>query len=279
MLLNKLFVLMQKLMPKNFLSHIVGKIANIQCPLIKNYFIQFAIKKFDIDLKDSVSTDPNYYCSFNDFFTRKLKNTSRYINYSTDVIISPVDGNITQYGIVKNDTIIQAKNKPFTVQSLLVSDIDIFTEFIIFYLAPKNYHRVHIPLDGKLIQMTYIPGTLFSVNSISVDNINQLFARNERVVCYFKTLIGTISIVFVGALFVSSIVTSWQNNIALNCMTRKIYTWSYYKDNIFFKKGEEIGYFNFGSTVICLFSKNKINFHDINVGNNLKMGNTIATIK
>ena len=273
---DKYFILLQKILPQALLSRLAGKIANSRCPLIKNYFIGLAIRKFKIDLSDSVGNTADAYPSFNDFFTRKLKENARLIDVNQNNIISPADGSVTQYGIIENNTLIQAKQKTFTVKALLAAEKTNFTDFAVIYLAPRDYHRVHMPLDGRLTKMTYIPGRLFSVNGVTSKHIDQLFAKNERVVCYFDTIIGEVAIVLVGALFVASIVTAWHHTVAPNYIT-KIHTWDYRDQNVTFKKGDEIGYFNFGSTVICLFPDNKITLSPVN--NMIKMGNILAKIK
>lgn len=273
MLNDKYFILLQRLLPQALLSRLIGKIANSNNSFIKNYLINLAIRKFKIDLSDSVGETPDFYSSFNDFFTRKLKQNARIIDADKSSIISPADGTIVQYGPIKHDTLIQAKQKTFTARALLAAEKPNFTDFAIIYLAPKDYHRVHMPLDGRLTKMTYIPGRLFSVNATTSKHIEQLFAKNERVVCYFDTIIGEVAIVLVGALFVASIVTKWHHTVAPNYIT-KLHTWEYHDQNITFKKGDEIGYFNFGSTVICLFPHNKVTLAPAN--NTIQMGNVLG---
>lgn len=277
MINDRYFALLQRLFPQALLSRLVGKIANSRNFFVKNYLINLAIWKFEIDLRDSIGKTADFYTSFNEFFTRKLKRGARIIDSNCNTIISPADGTITQYGSITHDTLIQAKHKRFTIQELLSVEKQHFTDFLIIYLAPKNYHRVHMPINGRLTKMTYIPGRLFSVNTRTAKHVKQLFAKNERVICYFDTIIGEIAIILVGALLVASIVTTWHHTVTPNCI-KKLYTWEYQNQNIVFKKGDEIGYFNFGSTVICLFPENKVILEPVMNNNNTNMGNVLGKI-
>lgn len=227
--------------------------AGLKNPLIKDICISWFIKKYQVDLSDAVLENPKNYRSFNDFFTRKLKQNARPIANSS--IISPVDGTISQLGTIKKGQIIQAKNHAFSVQNLLANTAKSHQfeggQFATIYLSPKDYHRIHAPFDGVLKSMSYIPGTLFSVNQKSTLNTADLFAKNERVICYFKTDFGEAAVILVGAILVGSIQTTWQGKITPPYQkTPKHFT--YQAQKISLKKGEELGNFNMGSTVILL---------------------------
>ena len=218
--------------------------------------------------------DIEEYKHFNDFFTRALKDGSRPISDSK--VVSPVDGVVSQFGSIKEALIVQAKGKKYSVEALLAenSKNDFYTSFVTIYLSPKDYHRIHMPFDGSLKLMKYIPGNLFSVNQRTVNNIDQVFARNERLVCYFETEYGEIALVMVGAIFVGSMETSWEGQITPP-YTKSIKTYDYDSRQIELSKGKELGRFNMGSTVILLMPKGapKLN---LQVGQVLNMGQSIS---
>ncbi|APD50038.1 archaetidylserine decarboxylase [Francisella hispaniensis] len=270
---NNLFIFLQYLLPHAITSRLVSKLADSKNKIIKNYLINLAIKKFKINLAEAKETDLNKYKSFNDFFIRELKDDLRPISDNKNVISSPADGVLSHFGIINNNSLIQAKGKLFSLESLIAtSSTTNFTKFATIYLSPKDYHRVHMPIDGKLTKMVYIPGKLFSVNKITADRIDNLFAKNERLICYFDTIIGEIAVIFVGALLVAGIETVWHGKIAPNYY-KDIQTWDYSCDkfNIKFNKGDILGWFNFGSTVILLTSGNSVNFKFKESQNNIKI--------
>jgi phosphatidylserine decarboxylase len=225
-------------------------------------------------LNEALLEDIDEYKHFNDFFTRALKDGSRPISDSQ--LVSPVDGVVSQYGSIKDSLIVQAKGKKYSVESLLAenSKNDLYTSFVTIYLSPKDYHRIHMPLDGSLKSMKYIPGNLFSVNQRTVDDIDQVFARNERLVCYFDSEYGEIALVMVGAIFVGSMETSWEGQITPP-YNKSVKTFEYDSRQIKLSKGEELGRFNMGSTVILLLPHNvsKMNFE---FNKTLKMGQSLT---
>ncbi|AEB28293.1 archaetidylserine decarboxylase [Francisella hispaniensis] len=270
---NNLFIFLQYLLPHAMTSRLVSKLADSKNKIIKNYLINLAIKKFNINLAEAKETDLSKYKSFNDFFIRELKDDLRPISDNKNVISSPADGVLSHFGTINNNSLIQAKGKLFSLESLIAtSSTTNFTKFATIYLSPKDYHRVHMPIDGKLTKMVYIPGKLFSVNKITADRIDNLFAKNERLICYFDTIIGEIAVIFVGALLVAGIETVWHGKIAPNYY-KDIQTWDYSYDrfNIKFNKGDILGWFNFGSTVILLTSGNNVNFKFKESQNNIKI--------
>jgi phosphatidylserine decarboxylase len=241
---------------------------------IKNSFISWFVKSYKVDLSEAVIDNPKDYKNFNEFFTRKLKPNSRIIEDSK--IICPVDGVVSQIGCIRDSKIIQAKGHLFTVSKLLAGDsrsVDYKNGFFAtVYLSPKDYHRIHIPYDGILISMSYIPGDLFSVNNKTTRKVDGLFARNERVVCYFETEFGLCALILVGAIFVGSMQTVWDGQITPP-YGKKVRTQDYKERHIEFKKGDEIARFNMGSTVIMLMpNNNKLN---INESQKVKMGQSI----
>ena len=277
---DNLFIFLQYLLPHGLTSRLVSRLAESKNKAIKNYLINLAIKKFKINIDEAKETNPDNYLSFNDFFTRELKDGVRPINTDQTVITSPADGILSEFGNIESDTLIQAKGKTFTSESLIASSSQTdFTKFATIYLSPKDYHRVHMPIDGKLTKMVYIPGKLYSVNKLTTSKIDNLFAKNERLVCYFDTQIGEVAIIFVGALFVAGIETVWHGKVAPNYY-RNVQIWDYRgsKFDIKFKKGDTIGWFNYGSTVIILTPGEKVSFKSDKSNSAIQVNQDLAFI-
>lgn len=278
-------IFLQYLLPKHILSRLVAKIANCRLPLIKNFIINLYCKFYPIDMTDAIESNPLNYPTFNDFFTRPLKPDARPIAADPKTIISPVDGKIWQIGKTENNLLINAKGRGFTLEQLLADDKDAIQfhngNFAVLYLAPYNYHRIHMPIQGKLHHMRYIPGNLFSVNPSVAQHIPDVFAKNERVVSIFDTIHGPMAIIMVGAIIVGSIETKWEGIItpnkqvaAVNTMTK---TWDYSKQNLSFERGVEIGSFKLGSTVILLFPENTAKWLDgLQFNTPIKMGQKLG---
>ena len=261
---NNLFIFFQKIVPQHLISRIVGFFARSKIKIVKNSFISFFIKNYDINMSEAVIEDPYAYESFNDFFTRNLKPGLRKFTRNDKDISCPVDGQISQIGSINKNKVIQAKGRDFSLKEFLGGDSDLENEFFdgqyaTIYLSPKDYHRIHMPLSGTLRLMYYIPGDLFSVNQITVDNVDNLFARNERLVCVFDTIYGSMVITLVGAIVVAGIEVVWtSNNFKKN---GKIQKKVYPKDgdrSITLEKGEQLGQFLLGSTVILCFEKDAL---------------------
>lgn len=275
-LLNTFYIFFQYLLPKHFVSRLVAKIAAIRLPVIKNFIITQYAKFYCIDMAEALEPNLSNYSTFNDFFTRALKPNARPITADPRVIISPVDGKILQFGTFNAEKMIYAKGKNFTLEQLLAADEDAAkfqgAEFAVLYLAPYNYHRIHMPLRGKLLTMRYIPGTLFSVNPDVVARIPDVFARNERVVAIFDTAIGVVAVILVGATIVGGIETAWAGAITPS-MEKKINSWDYKNENIVFERGIEIGRFQLGSTVILLLPPKTTKWCEVlQEGVKIKMG-------
>ncbi|MCF6301218.1 MAG: archaetidylserine decarboxylase [Proteobacteria bacterium] len=273
-------LIFQYILPHRFLSRLVYFIMRIKFKPFKNFVIKRMIKAFGINVDEAASSNFNDYAHFNAFFTRKLKANAREINPEPLNIISPVDGVISQVGTIENHRIFQAKGHSFTTSELLASDANENYQngsFITIYLSPKDYHRIHAPLDCKIKNMTHIPGRLFSVANWTAQMIPRLFARNERLVNYIETEIGIIAYVYVGAILVSSIETV-SNGLITPPYGAKV-TELLPRTKSSYKKGEEMARFNMGSTVILLFPENSIEFNaQIKAGSPLKLGEVIAKI-
>ena len=254
---DKLKVFPQHLLPQHFLTSIVYSITRIETAFIKNNLIRFFMWSFDIDMKDYIKQTPEEFKHFNEFFTRELKPDARPI--ADSLITSPVDGFISQFGKIEKDQLIQAKGHNYSLSALLANDKQTNQyengEYTTIYLSPRNYHRIHIPIDGKLTKMTYVPGDLYAVNEHTTRVVDNLFARNERIILYFQTELGPMALIMVGAIFVGSMETPWQGEIT-PAENRTIRHWNY--EDINFKKGDEVGRFNMGSTVILLFPKDAL---------------------
>jgi len=267
-------IFLQYLLPQHFLSKLMFWFARIETVWIKNTFTRWFINKHQVNLAEAELDNISEYVHFNDFFTRSLKSQARPISESE--IISPVDGVISQAGKVKDSQVLQAKGYDFSISQLLGGESVEKIEnghFATIYLAPKNYHRIHMPIDGKLVSMRYIPGNLFSVNHKTVNKVNRVFARNERLVCLFDTVFGRVAFVLVGAIFVGSMETSWHGQVTPPYgKVVKVYDYTEKEFELF--KGEEMGRFNMGSTVIMLLPENAPAFK-LHSGQELKMGQSL----
>ena len=264
---------LQFLIPQHFLSRLMFRFARIQVQWIKNSFTSWFISNYKVNMNEAAIGDIKEYKHFNDFFTRALKAGSRPLSDSK--VVSPVDGVVSQFGNIEKSMIVQAKGKKFSVEALLAdnSKDDFYTSFATIYLSPKDYHRIHMPFDGRLKLMKYIPGNLFSVNQRTVNNIDQVFARNESLICYFDTEYGEIALVMVGAIFVGSMETSWEGQITPP-FTKLLKTYDYKNRQIKLYKGDELGRFNMGSTVILILPKTSPKLN-LEVEQALKMGQSL----
>ncbi len=276
MVKSRLFIFLQYCLPQHFVSRLFAKLATSQQAWLKNYLINWFIKRYAIDMQLAAQTDLVHYPSFNDFFIRQLKNGVRPI--AEQGVVSPADGAISQIGDIINDTIIQAKGQDYTVMQLLgdkaLALLFSNGKFATIYLAPKDYHRVHMPITGKLIKTIYIPGKLFSVNAVTAANVPQLFARNERLICLFDTAIGTAAVILVGAMFVAGISTVWGGDIKPSKLPQ---VENFTQRSITLQKGEELGHFKFGSTVILLLPKQTIEWlPTLMAGSVLTMGQQLT---
>lgn len=284
-IIDEFKVKVQYFLPKKIISRLFGKLASAQLGKITTGLIKIFIKYYNVDMKDAEIKDITKYKSFNEFFTRALVKGARPIVSATNAVAQPADGTISEFGEIYKDAVLQAKGHYYSLEALLGGNKEdakeyLSGDFITTYLSPKDYHRVHMPLDGKLEKMIFVPGDLFSVNPLTAKNVDNLFARNERVICFFKNeKIGHFAVVLVGATIVASIETVFAGVIAPSAGKEKnIY--HYEKDNISLKKGAELGRFLLGSTVICVFPKGKIEFaKGLKSGLTVKMGTQFAEVK
>ncbi len=279
---DALKVYSQYILPQHGLSSIMNAITRSESPVVKNFLIKQVIKRFDVDMGDAIKENALDYATFNHFFTRALKPDVRPICSEGNGIACPVDGAVSQIGRIEDHQIFQAKGHRYSLQALLGDDesSEDFRNgsFATIYLAPRDYHRIHSPLDARLTKMIHIPGKLFSVNTLTTQHVPGLFARNERVVSLFETSAGPMAVILVGAILVSSIETVWAGEVT-SC-GKKVSSWRYPQKQPELTKGEELGRFNYGSTVILLFPENKIEWDSHFVENSkTKMGQLLGKIK
>ncbi len=269
---------------QRFLTSFMGFLARSRFFIIKNTFIFIFSKFYSIDMKEAIEKNPFAYPSFHDFFIRRLHSNARPIHAHEMAIVSPADGILSEYGFLKNGRLLQAKGKSYSLSQLLAkkTDVTAFFEkgaYALIYLAPHNYHRVHMPMDGRLVKMIYVPGTLFSVSPKTAEKIDDLFAKNERVIAIFETEVGKMAVILVGAMIVGSIATTWAGQITPPRRIREVTEFTYKHLSISLKKGQELGYFSLGSTVIILFEENKISWKENWTSQPIKMGQDIADIR
>ena len=268
MSLDKIKITLQYLMPKHIISRLVGKLAAAKAGWLTTKLISLFIKAYDINMAEAKLKNADDFKTFNDFFTRELDDGARSINNDDQALCYPVDGKISQQGDIIDGQLIQAKGFNYSLTTLLGGDEQTSAPFeggtfSCIYLAPKDYHRIHMPMAGTLREMIYVPGDLFSVNPLTANNVPNLFARNERVVTIFDTEYGSMAMVLVGATIVASIETVWAGTITPPA-GKDIFRWQYPAtgiDAIKLAKGQEMGRFKLGSTVVATFAPHMIEFN------------------
>ena len=275
---------LQHLLPKHAITSLAGKLAQMKCGTLTTKVIGWFIKRYHVNMSEAENPDISSYPTFNDFFTRPLKAGAR--EFAKTDFICPVDGAISQFGKIEKDQICQAKNHRYSMLALLAGNQILANRFenghfACLYLSPKDYHRIHMPCDGTLKSMAYVPGDLFSVNPNTAANVPNLFARNERVVCEFESeQHGTFVMVLVGATIVGSMATVWHdspNKVINPPRSKNIRTWTYTDKNIVLKQGEEMGRFLLGSTVVMLFEKDALTFNaDWHPARKIQLGEKMA---
>ena len=278
---GRLFVWFQHLLPQHALSRLVLRATRVRTRWFKNWLVRGFLKLYPIDMTDAVQSDPLSFASFNEFFTRALKPGARTIAADPTAIACPVDGAISEAGKIDGERLLQAKGRCFTLTELLAAQpwAKSFEggSFATIYLAPFNYHRVHMPLRGGLKDTVYVPGRLFSVNAITASHVPKLFARNERVLTLFDTAFGQVALIMVGALNVGSMATVWAGDItpaARRVMTRLP------APHVSLEKGEELGRFNMGSTVILLFQQDRARWlGEVRAGAIVRLGQSLGSLK
>jgi phosphatidylserine decarboxylase len=278
---GRLFVWLQHVLPQHALSRLVLHATRVRAPWFKNWLIRGFLRLYTIDMAEAVQPDPLRYASFNEFFTRALKPNVRAIAREPREIACPVDGLISEAGKIDRDSLLQAKGRHYTLKELLAScawakDFE-GGSFATIYLAPFNYHRVHMPLDGRLRETVYVPGRLFSVNAATASLVPRLFARNERVLTWFDTAFGEFALILVGALNVGSIATVWAGDITP--APRRVAT-TLPPQAVSLDKGAELGRFNMGSTVILLFQQDRARWHtEVRAGATVRLGQSLGYLQ
>lgn len=282
--MSRLFILLQYLLPQHLLSRVVGKLAESR--RFKNPLIKAFIKRYKVDLSEALLQDPEKFETFNAFFTRALKGSARPIAGGSNDIVCPADGAISQLGNIVDNKLFQVKGRHFNLQALLGGDEEMATlfqegSFATVYLSPRDYHRVHMPLGGRLQKTVYVPGKLFSVNKTTAAAVPDLFARNERFVCLFQTDAGPMAVILVGAMIVAGIECVWSGHVCPGSGTRTIRNTDYSNHNppIQFASGAEMGRFKLGSTAIVLFAHGAINWEpELNADSAVRMGQLFGTM-
>lgn len=272
-------------MPKHLLSRLVGSLASAQAGGLTTGLIKLFIKQYNVNMDEALHSEPEHYKSFNEFFTRELKPDARPMNAAQNQLAIPVDGAVSQLGDIKHDSIFQAKGHDYSLTTLLGGKPEVAApfkdgKFATIYLSPKDYHRIHMPLDGTLTDMLYVPGELFSVSPLTAQRVPGLFARNERVVAIFDTEIGKFAMVLVGATIVASIETKWAGTVSPPT-GKNVQHWQYPSTGehaVFLQKGEEMGLFKLGSTIVACFEADKLEFADLGEGDPTRLGEIFATI-
>jgi phosphatidylserine decarboxylase len=279
---GRLFAWLQWLLPQHALSRLIGWLALIEQPAVKNFLIRGFMLMFKVNMDEAAEPEPTAYPTFNAFFTRALAPGARGAPQDPASLACPVDGTVSESGLLEGGRLLQAKGFRYELTTLLggeTPDALVRGSFATIYLAPWNYHRIHAPADGKLVEMRYLPGALFSVNGATVKAVPQLFARNERVACLFETDFGPMAFVLVGALNVGSIATHWAGQVAPG-PGRQASVWRYPKKgagSVHLARGEELGRFNMGSTVIVVLPDGGPRFApEIVAGNTVRVGQLLA---
>ncbi len=273
-----LYLALQRAVPQHLLSRLAGGLAETRVPFVRRLLIRAAMRRFRIDLTEAAEPDCERYASFNDFFTRKLKPGARPLMGDTQTLVSPADGVISEAGRIAGNCLLQAKGSTFTLEALLGESSARTAAlrdgcFATIYLSPRDYHRVHMPLSGTLIATRYIPGRLFSVNLRTARALPNLYAGNERLVCWFDTPAGEMAVVLVGALLVAGIDTVWQGRYLPGALREDSFT----KGQVELVRGAELGRFRFGSTVIVLAPPG-VELTIATSGLNVRMGEELARL-
>lgn len=283
---DRLRNLPQYLLPQRLLTRLTYRLTRVRTPWFKNALIQQVARKFRVNLSEALEPNSRAYPDFNAFFTRALKPGARPIAPGDRVVCCPVDGAVSQIGLADSDTLLQAKGRRFSLTALLGGDTErarLFQggAFATLYLSPRDYHRIHMPLAGRLREMVHIPGKLFSVSPLTTRMVPDLFARNERVAALFDTPAGPMALVLVGAINVASIETVWAGAITPP-LGKTIRNWSYPPNGdgaVRLDKGAEMGRFNMGSTVIVLFGQEAVRWEqEIQPGATVRMGQRLGKV-
>lgn len=279
----RLFAWSQFLMPKYWITALIYRITRVRNVAFKDFLIRRFVRLYDVDTAEVRLQVPDDFGTFNEFFIRELEAASRPVDSATEVVVSPADGTVSQAGRLREHSILQAKGIEYTLEDLLAIDIDNATAFAdgcfaTIYLAPYNYHRVHAPIAGELVSANYVPGDLFSVNAATVRHIPGVFRRNERLVLHFRTAVGPVAVIMVGAMNVGSISTPWTGEIRPR-YKGVVESFSPGNEAVAVSRGELLGWFNMGSTVIVLLPDAVGEWHESLVaGSTVRMGQAIGKL-
>ncbi|MCU0257023.1 MAG: archaetidylserine decarboxylase [Vicinamibacterales bacterium] len=278
-----LFTILLHLLPHHLLGRLVHVVTRSEWPPLKDRLIRQAIKRFGIDLSTALEPEPAAYPSFNAFFTRALRADARPIDAAPDAVCCPADGEVSEAGTITDGRLVQAKGWDFTLLELLGGDALLAADFdagayATIYLSPRDYHRVHMPLGGRLRRMVHVPGRLYSVNHLTTATLPRLFARNERVISVFDTDVGPMAVILVGATFVGSMDTVWAGTVTP--AHRRAIAWDQVPPSpVVLERGAEMGRFNMGSTVILLFPRDRVRWSDaVRAGQAVRMGERIGSL-
>ena len=278
---DRLAVLPQYLLPKQALTAFAGRVANARRGARTTRLIAWFVRKYGVDMSEAAEPDISRYASFNEFFTRALAPGVRPLAAAD--LVCPVDGSISQFGRIERDRIVQAKGHRYSTTALVGGDRTLGEAFVdgafaTLYLSPRDYHRIHMPCDGRLVRMIHVPGTLFSVNPTTARGVPGLFARNERVVCVFEGAHGPFVLVLVGATIVGSMATVWHG-VVNPPRVGHLRDWRYDDRDVRLQQGDEMGRFLLGSTVVVLFPRGAMRFNPAWVpGGAVRLGEAMASL-
>ncbi|WP_233141539.1 archaetidylserine decarboxylase [Aggregatibacter actinomycetemcomitans] len=281
---QRLKVAFQYVMPQLYLTQLAGWFAKQKWGAVTHFVIKLFAKKYNVDMSEAKKENFSDYENFNQFFIRELKDGARKINENPTALCLPADGRVSQIGHIDDELLLQAKGHFFSLSDLLAGDKELVNtfkngEFATIYLSPRDYHRVHMPCDATLRKMIYVPGALFSVNPFLAEHVSNLFARNERVICLFDTEFGPMVQILVGATITASMSTVWAGVINPP-RADEVKVWTYQEENaVKLTKGQEMGAFQLGSTVINLFPANRVTLTEhLQVDEPVRVGEILATI-
>ena len=281
---DRLLARLVGVLPQHALSRLAHRATRSTWKPWKNLLIQEVVQRYQVDMFEAENPRPTSYPSFNAFFTRALRADARPVAAEPDAVASPADGHISQAGYLQGGRLLQAKGRHYNLLELLAGDHRLARSFddgafATIYLSPRDYHRVHMPLTGRLRSMTFVPGRLLSVNQATTVLVPDLFARNERLICLFDTAAGPMAVILVGAIFVGSMETVWAGEV--RGRRREPTTWIYHgAERLMLRKGQELGRFNMGSTVITLFGRHRVTWDPaLQPGVRVRMGEKIGRFK
>jgi phosphatidylserine decarboxylase len=281
---NRAFIGLQHLLPQHALSRLAGALAISRIGFVRSALIRGFLRHYPVDLAEAARPDPRDYASFNDFFTRRLRAGARPADPDPRAALCPVDGIVSQAGIIDGDALVQAKGIAYATSALLGGERSAAAEFdggsfATLYLAPHNYHRIHMPFAGTLRLARFVPGSLYSVNAATAAAVPGLFTRNERIACVFDTAAGPMAVVLIGALFVGSMSLVWAGKVRPRARHRATEL-PVHDPLIALERGAELGWFNMGSTVVVLFGPSGPSLADgLASGSPVRVGQRLATLR